>query len=244
MAKDTSNLKVWLRGTDLSTSLQSTGLDQVRDEVDETTFADPIRKMQATFQRVSVAHVGIYQEGPFSIAEVFRQAKDQDEEPVTIAPDGATVGNKAFIVLAHRASISLPNETSPGDIYRASLRASSRCAVGNGVIAHNGLVDSDSQTGAHNLGAPATGHRVIATVHLVAISSTPAAVFFLESDDGAGFASPTIRATSASQTARGSVALNAISTLAAPITDTWWRVRWDWTTPGSFTAVIGIGITT
>jgi hypothetical protein len=243
MALDSSNLKVWCRGTDLSASLQSTALDRTRDEVDTTVFTDTIRNMQATFQRVSVAHSGIYADGPFSIAEVLRQAKDTDEEPVTIAPEGATVGNKAFIVLAHRASIVLPDATSPGEVYKASLRASSRSPIGDGVIAYNGTINSDTQTAAYELGAPARGHRVIATVHLVGIASTPSAVFYLESDT-AGFPSATIQATSAAQTARGSVALSAIATNAVPITDTWWRVRWDWTTPGSFTAVIGIGITT
>lgn len=243
MAIDSSNLRVYCRGTDLSASLQSTGLGRVRDETDVTVFADTIRNMQATLQRVSLAHAGIYAEGPNSIAEVLRQATATDEEPVTVAPEGAVVGNKAFIVLAHRPSITLPEGAQPGDVFKASLVASSRAPVGDGVVAYNGTINSDTQTAAYNLGAPATGHRVVATVHITSVTTTPSVIFYLESDTS-GFPSPLIQATSASLTARGSVALSAIATVAAPITDTWWRVRWDWTTPGSFTAVIAIGITT
>lgn len=244
MALDTRFLKVYLRGVDLSTRLQSCGIDRTRDEVDDTTFADTSRSMFPTFQRVGVAFAGLYDDGANTIGEALRQANVTDEEPVTLHPEGSTVGNLAEMILAHRASISEPEVMNPGQVIRASMRASSRTAIAVGQVVYNGLINADTQTAPIQLTALTTGHRALATIHLIAITSTPAATFFLESDDAVGFTTPTIQATSASQTARGSLSLSAIATLAVPITDTWWRVRWDWTTPGDFSAVISLGRTT
>lgn len=240
---DTSLMKIFARGADLSASMQSTALEQSRDEVDITTYPDPIRVMQATFPRVSLAHAGLYQDGPNTIGEIFRAANVTDEEPFTICPNGAVVGERAFIVVAHRASVTQPDGGTPGQVFKTSFRASARAMVpSNGVVAFNGTVNSDTATTPLQIGAPAAGQEILAHIHLYGIVSTPAAVFFLESDNLVGFGSPTVQATSASQTARGSVLLRKAGSVTTPVTDDWWRVRWDWTTPGSFTAVIALGL--
>lgn len=239
MAKDTSNLKVYLRGTDLSTSLQSTAIDQVGEEVDVTVFASQIRSLQPTFARATLAHAGLYEDGPNSLGEVFRQARAGTDEPITVAPDGVTVGNRAFIVVAEVATLTLPEDMAPGQVARASLRATANVAIPPlGRIHVNGSVAADSQGTALQLGALAAGQQLLATVHLIALTGTPSATFFLESDNGVGFATPTIQATSAVQTARGSVLLRK----AGPVTDDWWRVRWDHSGTGSFTAIIALGL--
>lgn len=239
MAVDAGNLKTYCRGVDLSTALQSTALDQTREEADDTVFASTIRSMKSTLQRVALAHSGLYEDGPFSLAEVFRQANVTDEEPVTICPVGPVVGERAFIVVAHKASLTLPESVAPGQLYRASMRASGRAPVpGNGVVGYFGAVSGDSQHAGVQLGAPAAGQQILATIHLVAIAPVPSVVFFLESDNGVGFGSPVIQDTSAAQVARGSVLLRK----SGPITDDWWRVRWDHSGTGSFTALIALGL--
>ena len=237
MALDAGNVRVYCRGVDLSTMLQNTTLEQLREEADATAYADLIRKMEPTLGRISLAHAGIYGEGAFSLAEVFRQARDADDEPITIAPVGAVAGEKAFIVLAHKANLSLPESIAPGGIHKASLRAASRFAMGDGVVGLAGAVNGDSQTAAYQLGAVLAGQQVFATVHLLAMTGTPSVVFFLESDNGVGFPSAVIQATSAAQVARGSVLLQA----NGPISDDFWRIRWDHSGAGTFTALIALG---
>ena len=238
MALDAGNVKIYCRGVDLSTALQSTTLDQTREEQDVSAYADPIRVMQPTLGRVSIAHAGIYGDGAFSISEVFRQAQTTDDEPITIFPEGAVVGNKSFIVLAHKAALSMPGAVSPGSVHKASLRASSRKAVADGVVAFNGAISTSSQTAAYQIGALTAGQWVIATVHLLGLTSSPNATFVLESDNAGGFPSGVTAATSAAQTTRGSVLLLA----PGPQVDDWWRVRWTFSGTGNFTAVIGLGI--
>lgn len=245
MAIATTNLKVYVRGTDLSTRLQSFLPERIRDEADVTVLSDTSRSFLPTLQRVNIAFAGLYDDDEFSMGEVLRQAHDADEEPVTWHAEGSTVGNRSEAVLTHKASVNMPENLAPGRAIMASFRASTRTPVALGQVVYNGLVNSDTATTPIEFTpALSTGQRVMATIHLIGITSTPAATFFLESDSLVGFGTPTVQATSASQTARGSVALSAIATDAAPITDTFWRVRWDWTTPGDFTAVISLGRTT
>jgi len=238
VAIDAGTLKVYCRGTDLSTALQSTMVDMSREEQDATAYADAIRQMQPTLGKVSIAHAGIYSDGVNSISEVFRQAFTTDDEPISLYPNGAVVGEKAFIVLAHRAHISMPGAVVPGSIHKASLRASSRKPVADGVVGLNGAISSSSQTTAYQLGALAAGQSVIAAVHLLGLTGSPNVTFLLESDNAVGFPSGITQATSSAQTARGSVLLIG----AGPNTDDWWRVRWTFSGTGNFTAVIGLGI--
>jgi hypothetical protein len=238
MALDAGNLKIYCRGVDLSIALQSTSLEQSREEQDETAYADAIRKMTPTLGRVSVAHAGVYSDGAFTIGEVFRQASTTDDEGITLAPEGATAGNKGFIVLAHKASITMPGEVAPGSIHKAALRGSSRYPLVDGVIGFNGAVSNNSQTAAYQLGALAAGQKIVATVHLLALSGSPSATFILESDNAVGFPSGIAQDTSAAQTARGSVVLQE----ATVVSDDWWRVRWTFSGTGNFTAVIALGL--
>jgi hypothetical protein len=78
-------------------------------------------------------------------------------------------------------------------------------------------------------------------LHVVAISGAPTFTVVLESDDNAGFTSPTTRLTSASYSASTGAEWQSV---AGPVTDTYWRVKWTvtgGTGPSvSFLAVAGI----
>lgn len=234
MAIDVGLTRVLCRGVDLSVVLQNTTLEQLREEVDATVYASDIRKNLPTLGKVTLAHSGLYDDGPFTLGAIQQQARDADDEPFTIFPEGIAVGRKAFIVRAHRASGEILAASAPGGVHQASIAAASHFSLGDGVAAYSGAVAADTQTAAVNVGAIVLGQRVVATVHLLAITGTPSVVFFLESAPNSGFSSPTIRATSAAMTARGSVLLQA----DGPITDTHWRLRWDHSGSGSFTSAV------
>lgn len=238
MAIDAGHTKVYARGVDLSTTLQNTTIEQSCEEVDVTAYANTARVMLPTLMRVSLAHAGIYVDGANTIGEAFRQARAAAAEPFTVFPEGTNVGAKALIVLAHKASITMPEAVAPGAVHKVSLRASSQQQVGDGVVEYAGAVSSDSQSAGTQLGALAAGETLLATIHILGVTTTPSVVFYLESDDGSGFPSATVRATSVAQTDRGSVLLQ----IAGAITDDWWRVRWDHSGVGSFTVVIALGI--
>lgn len=78
-------------------------------------------------------------------------------------------------------------------------------------------------------------------LHVTAISGAPTFTVVLESDDNAGFTSPTTRITSSSYSASTGSEWQSV---AGAITDTYWRVRWTVTggsSPSvSFLAVAGI----
>lgn len=239
MALDAGGVKVFIRGTDLSTDLQSVALDQVRDEVDATVLASAIRTPQATFARVTLALAGLYNDGAATIGEVFRQAHAADVEPITVLPVGSTVGSRAFPVLANSAGLTMPGQMAPGQVIPVSLRGTGRAPIPlNGVVAFNGPISASGQFTALQLGATAQNQQIIATIHLTALTLSPSVTFFLESDNAVGFPSATIQATSAVTTGLGSVLLQDLG----PATDDWWRVRWAFTGTGSFTALISLGL--
>lgn len=89
------------------------------------------------------------------------------------------------------------------------------------------------------LGTITSSDWLVFTVHLLTTDAT-GVVFTLQSDDSAGFATPTTRITSPSLTTAGSY----IATLQGPIaTDTYFRVGYTRTGGTTFTAVAAFGFT-
>lgn len=144
--------------------------------------------------------------------------------PLLIVPVGAAEGAAAYGGNAMLASYS-PWTGAVGALARHNVVAGPwlDSPLVRGVFATKQTVTATGNGTGHQVGAVTSAQRVWAGVHfLTAGGTTPSCTVILESDDNAGFTSPTTRITFTAATARGA----QWSSLAGAITDTYWRFRW------------------
>ena len=134
-----------------------------------------------------------------------------------------------------------PFEGSVGDLAMARMSGSSASSpVVRGALVHpvTARTSSGSGTG-RQIGAVQAGKAMYAALHIVAASGTsPTLDVKVQSDDNAGFASPTDRITFTQATGTGA----QFDSVAGAITDDYWRIVYTigGTTPSfTFAAVIG-----
>lgn len=161
--------------------------------------------------------------------------------PYTVGPDGAAVGDLAYVMKALRGDYRLGDAV--GEVAPWTGAVKSSWPLVRGQFAHppgTPVTASGDGTGLE-LGALATEQRLYASLHVLsATGTTPSITVTVESDADNTFASPTTRLTFDAATAEGGQILRTDGTA---ITDTWWRASWSvsGTTP-SFLFVVSLGI--
>jgi hypothetical protein len=162
---------------------------------------------------------------------------------VTVAPSIIQTA-RAYILQLQLAQYTKNKVVGEPYSFSVAGSASAGRRVVAGAIAHAstfGDITVDGQSlGVQTIAVP-TGSKLYAAVHVPKFVNASPTTIYLESDDNAGFTTPTIRHTFTAFTAVGS----QLAVLDGPYTDTYWRVRWDLPAAGgpiiTVTAVIGIG---
>lgn len=161
--------------------------------------------------------------------------------PWSVCPDGAAVGALAYLTRAMRADYE--QSGGVGDLAAWKSKATGAWPLVRGQVAHPpGSPQTATGTGtALQLPVLATGQRLYAALHVLsAAGTTPGITARVESDDSAGFASPTTRLAFDAASGPGGQILRTDGTAVA---DTWWRVAWTitGTTPSlMFVSTLGI----
>lgn len=161
--------------------------------------------------------------------------------PYTVCPTDSVVGALAYFTNGLRADYKIGDAV--GEIAPWSGTVKSAWPLVRGQIAHPpGLARTATGTGtALQLGAIPAGKRLYAALHVLsAAGTTPSITARIESDDAAGFTTPTTRLTFAAATGPGGQILRGDGTA---VTDTYYRVAWtiSGTTP-SFMLAVSLGI--
>ncbi|MGA5472526.1 hypothetical protein ACPCUK_27605 [Streptomyces arboris] len=161
--------------------------------------------------------------------------------PYTVCPTDSVVGALAYLVYGLRTDYKVGDAV--GEVAPWAGTVKSSWPLVRGQIAHPpGTARTATGTGTVlNLGAVPAGKRLYAGLHILsAAGTTPSLTVSIESDDGAGFASPVTRATfDAAAGPGGQIA----RTDGLAITDTHWRVAWAVTGTGpSFMFAVSLGI--
>jgi len=185
---------------------------------------------------------GFWEAGDPSMVDDESWADQGAVIPVTAVPSGGgAVGDVAYFTQALRSSYALLGDVGDVAPWQASLNGS--WPTVRGLVGHPaGTARSATGTGtAQQLGAVATGKSLYATLHVLsAAGSTPSITGRVESDDNAGFTTPTTRLTFAAATTAGGQILRTDGTA---ITDDYWRIAWTISgiTPSFlFAAALGI----
>ncbi|MFF1417473.1 hypothetical protein [Streptomyces sp. NPDC058280] len=161
--------------------------------------------------------------------------------PYTVCPTDSVVGALAYFTSGMRADYKVGE--SVGEVAPWSGTVKSSWPLVRGQIAHPpGLARTSTGTGtALNLGAIPAGKRLYAALHVLsAAGTTPSITARIESDDAAGFATPSTVGTFSAATAPGGQILRGDG---LAVTDAYYRVAWtiSGTTP-SFMFAVSLGI--
>jgi hypothetical protein len=161
--------------------------------------------------------------------------------PYTVCPTDSVVGALAYLTYGMRCDYTLG--AGVGDVAPWQGGIKSSWPLVRGQIGHPpGTARTATGTGtAVQLGVITAGQRLYAALHVLSVAgTTPSITARIESDDNAGFTSPTTVLTFTAATAPGGQILRGDGTAA---TDTYYRVAWVITGAAPsfmFTASLGI----
>lgn len=153
---------------------------------------------------------------------------------------GSADGSPAYLLKSIPLTYT-PVQGAVGELAMGTISGSSSTGpVVRGKLLHPSNVDrTSSSTGTgRQLGAVSATQKVYAALHVISASGTsPTLDVIVQSDDNAGFTSPTTRITFTQATGRTS----QLSSLAGAITDDYWRV--SYTIGGSATPTFAFAVT-
>jgi hypothetical protein len=211
---------VWLAQYELTGALNAVAVDYGAELQDDTTFADGGFRSRMPGLRNCTAQVeGLYDTGSIDSA-LFSQV-GATSVPFSVVPQGATEGNRAFTFYAQDAGYT-PGGTV-GDMLGFSASAQGDSDLIRGTLAHYNTRTSTGTGTAYQLGAASSSQRLYAALHVLTVSgSTPSLTVTIESDNAVGFPSAATALTLTAATA----ATSQFASVAGPITDDWFRVKW------------------
>lgn len=222
----------------LSGDMNSVALEESAEAKDATTFGQTTRVHKGGLLEVQLRAEGLVNHNGTNGADDVLPGmvgNTQSVHVVTVAPQGLTEGNLAYLFAASLARYQFGARM--GDLNAFSLEAAAvRTIAGTGTrprLARGQILLSTGKTAGGSgtvfqLGAVSSTQRVYVGLHVVAnVVGLPS--FRLLSAPN-NWASPTTRIT----LTPGTVADYKV--LAGPVTDTYWRADWDFSGT-SFTAV-------
>lgn len=160
-------------------------------------------------------------------------------ELLTIAPTGNTEGDPVYMVRAVNANYN-PISGEVGQLLSSQFDAmSANSPLVRGQLLASGSKAATGNSVGVNLGLLGAGKKLYSSLHVTAVAAT-SLIVIVQSDDGAGFASPTTRITHTTFTGAGTG--SDWQELVGPVaTDTFWRSQWT-IVGGPFTIYHTIGI--
>lgn len=224
----TSDASLWLGELALRSKLNGMGLSLGPDLKDTTTYGDTYRRRLAGLKAFGVQMSGFWDVDADAV--LLNTDLALNDVAVTISPL-STVGAVAYVGLADLADYSMGGQI--GDVFAFNAGAQGSSLLGRGLLMHNSVLSATANGTGQQLGALSDSQKMLCAVHVPLVAgSTPSLTVTVQSDDNAGFSSPTTRATFGAITAAGW----AYTTISGAISDDYWRYAFaiSGTTP-SFT---------
>lgn len=232
--------KTYLGGYDLSGSLNQASLSYECETLDATTFGQTTRINQGGLLVAKAAVAGFWDAATTSAPDPAIQALIGTADlPCSMIPQGATIGNTAYLFRTLGAKYTLGAPI--GDLLKYDVELPG--SGGNPGLVRGNLLWSGSATGnqsgttAVQAGAIASGKSLYAALHV--FSGDGDFTVKIQSDDNSGFTSATDRVTF-TQVGTATAVSTEWKTLAGAVTDTYWRIVS--TNPNTRVFAVTIGI--
>lgn len=237
-----TNTRFWADGCDLTGAANKVEVMAEVEAKDATTYASGgWREQLGGLASSTWKASGFWEAGDPSLVDDALWSTLGGIRAVTAVPTAGAVGDVAYLTNALHSTYAILGDI--GEVAPWSGEFSSSWPLVRGVVAHPaGTARTATGPGtALQLGAVAAGQRAYVTAHVLSVAgTTPSLTVRVESDDNAGFTSPTTRATLTAATSTGG---QIARTDGTAITDTYWRVAWTISGTGPsflFAAALGI----
>lgn len=241
------NVRLFTQGADLTTRNNKIELDPQVEEKDSTAFVptgDVWKEVLGGIRSVSLNAGGQWEADDVALGAIDDTAWAGlgAVRPVTVCPATAAVGALAWMTGCLETNYQIGG--SPGDVAPWSLQGSSNWPLVRGQVAHDPgtpRIAAGSGT-ALQLGPVPAGKSLYASLHVLSLAgtSTPSITVTVQSDDTAGFASPSTVLTFDPATGKGGQILR---TAPGAIADSYFRASWSVSgSSPSFLFVVALGI--
>lgn len=232
-----TNGLILFEGQDLTGQSNQIAVDFSAEPLDRTALNDTTRRRVGGLKIAAISASGFF--GAAEPDATLFANVGTDDQIITVAPT-TVEGDPSFFMR------SIVSELTPLGGEVGSLADFSLAAAANigdlirGFIGQNGTQTVTGNATGQQLGAIAATQRLFVATHITAVAgAAPSLQVIIQSDDNAGFTTPTDRITFAAASAIGS----QFASLPGLIADDFWRVRFviSGTAP-SFTFIISFGI--
>ncbi|MET7514071.1 hypothetical protein ABZS88_11425 [Streptomyces sp. NPDC005480] len=238
-----TDVRLFTAGADLTGASNKVEVSAETEDKETTNYASQgWKEVIGGLSSAEIAGEGQWEAGDPGKVDDAAWAQLGGTGPWSIGPAGAAVGSLTYFTNALRCDYTLGE--SVGEVAPWTSTGKSSWPLVRGQFAHPpGTARTATGTGtALNLGAVPAGKRLYAALHVLSVAgtATPTVTARIESDDTAGFASPTTRLTFAAATAAGGQILRTDGTAIA---DTFYRLAWTITGTGPsfmFASTVGI----
>lgn len=236
-----TDCRIYTGGADLSTRSNKASLMVEVEEKDSTAFAGSgYTECLGGLASTKFTGEGQWEAGDAGKVDDVSWTDLGGLGPLTVCPDGADVGDLAWLTYAMRGNYSLGEAVGEVAPWSASLAGS--WPLARGAIAHppGTARTATGFGGAIELGAVPSGKYLYAGLHVLSASgTTPSITVRIESDVDDQFNDPTTNLTFSAATTRS----GQTQRVAGPITNTWYQAAWTISGTGpSFLFVVSLGI--
>jgi hypothetical protein len=240
-----TNAKILAGQADLSGFSNNVEVSAEVEELDATTFgSNGFKSSVGGLRKVDIKVGGLW-EATSAIYPDDRLFADLGVASVvmTISPTGATVQDIAYFTRVLRPSYMLGAQVGELVGFESTAVNSDSTPLVRGKVSDNQARTATGTSTAVQLAVPSASTRVVAGVHVLAVSgtSTPTLTPTLQGDNASGFPSPATVVAGTAMTAIGSQWLAGSYGVTV---DDWYRLSYviSGTSP-SFTVVASIGVT-
>lgn len=232
--------KVYLAGYDLSGDVNAAAIDYSADAIDVTCLGDDTHVRLGGIKTVT-AQVEGYYNGGADKDKILVDRIGTADVPLTICPENANEGSRAYFFRAMLASYGLSGSIGDALAFTVSAEPTNGELVQGTILLNSTETATGSGTG-QQLGAVSAAQQLFAALHVITVADAGATLTVkVQSDDNSGFTSATDRITFTGVSAIGSEYATPVS---GAITDDYWRVVWTISggTSPSFTFIVPVGI--
>jgi hypothetical protein len=222
MAKQVlTNALIAFGGYNLRSSLNQVGIEHGSDAVPSDVFAQDTHVFTGGLKSAAISSAGFF-DAEYPDRELFERIGSN--VLYTVAPS-ITPGDPAYMLSA------LHHQYNPGaqigQMFGFTLAAAAQDRLLRGTLMeYRAAVSANANGTGRQLGAVSALQSIYCGLHVTAApGTTPQLTVIVESDDNGGFSTPTTRITMTAQGAGNAVGFE-LRSLAGPVTDDFWRLRW------------------
>lgn len=219
------NCRMFMGGYELSGIANMIGVDYEAEMLDATPFGQGTRINKPGLKVVSMRGSGFWDSEltGTNYDSVLHGRIGAAKEVVSMAPEGAAVGDTVFFVEGVNGAYN-PISGAVGELigFEIDLRSQTRALV-RGKLGYTGTATASGNGSSVQLGALTATQRLFAALHVVdPAGTTPTLTVKIQSDNATGFPSATDQITFTQVTTTAGAQWGSV---AGPITDDWWRVN-------------------